>query len=88
MNKSNAFPKGFFSKERPKNCEYIFSTDDMYAVDMRRFDELTELIRCKDCKWADWYTADDGRTSWYCYETGKDVNGGDDFCSQAERAER
>lgn len=30
--------------------EYIFSNDDLYAVDMRRFDELKELIRCRDCK--------------------------------------
>lgn len=32
------------------NKEYIFSNDDLYAVEMRRFDELKELIHCRDCK--------------------------------------
>lgn len=30
--------------------EYIFSNDDLYSVEMRRFEELKELIHCRDCK--------------------------------------
>lgn len=60
-------------RERLKNHEYIFSTDDMYAVDMRRFDELTELIRCKDCIHKPTITADD-------YENGFDIEFPDFRC--------
>ena len=45
-----------------------------------------ELVRCKDCKWADWYTAGDGRAYCYCSETGNGGNEENDFCSRAERA--
>ena len=46
-----------------------------------------ELIRCKDCKWADWYTAGEGRTFCYCLITDTGGNEEDDFCSSAMRAE-
>ena len=32
--------------------EYIVSRDTAYEFEMGRFEELQELIRCKDCKFA------------------------------------
>lgn len=49
--------------------------------------KVHELVRCKDCKWADWYTAGDGRTYCYCHITDTGGNEEDDFCSSAERKE-
>ena len=46
-----------------------------------------KVIHCKDCKWADWYTAGDGRTYCYCHEMDKGGFEEDDFCSSAERKE-
>ena len=46
-----------------------------------------EIIRCKDCKWSDWYTAADGHRYCYCMETGNGGRTEDDFCSYAERQE-
>ena len=46
---------------------------------------LPEIIRCKDCKWSDWYTAVDGHRYCYCMETGNGGRTEDDFCSYAER---
>ena len=44
-----------------------------------------EIIRCKDCKWGDWYTAIDGNRYCYCMETGNGGRTEDDYCSYAER---
>jgi len=49
--------------------------------------EQLEIIRCKDCKWGDWYNSDDGHRYCYCMETEACRRTGDDFCSYAERAE-
>lgn len=72
-------------REQLKNHEYIFSTDDMYAVEMRRFDELTELIRCKDCRFytGKWCT----RYSTKQFDVNDICKGADDYCSAAERKE-
>lgn len=43
-----------------------------------------EIIRCKDCKWSDWYDVD-GYKYCYCIETGASGRTADDFCSYAER---
>ena len=43
-----------------------------------------EIIRCKDCKWSDWYDVD-GHKYCYCIETGVSGRTADDFCSYAER---
>lgn len=45
-----------------------------------------EIIRCKDCKWADWYvSAANGEQYAYCMETGVAGRTADDFCSYGER---
>lgn len=47
--------------------------------------EFVKAIRCKDCKWSDWYTAISGKRYCYCMETGASSRTEDDFCSYAER---
>jgi hypothetical protein len=44
-----------------------------------------EIIRCRDCKWSDWYDSTDGNRYCYCMETGASGRTADDFCSYAER---
>ena len=44
-----------------------------------------EIVRCKDCKCGDWYTAIDGNRYCYCMETGNGGRTEDDYCSYAER---
>ena len=46
-----------------------------------------EIIRCKECKWSDWYTSVDGKRYCYCMETGNGGRTENDFCSYAERQE-
>lgn len=44
-----------------------------------------EIIRCKDCKWSDWYTGGDGNQYCFCMETDRGGRTETDFCSYAER---
>lgn len=77
--------------------DYGFTWDDitptheeMYAlIDRQPTIEAVQVIRCKDCKWADWYIACNGNKYCHCEETGFEVSGlsEDDFCSFAERKE-
>ena len=60
--------------------EYIVS-EDSYEYEMRRYDELKELIRCKDCK----HMHEDGVES-YCDDSGRYIDG-TGFCKWAERKE-
>ncbi len=59
--------------------EYIVS-EDSYAYEMRRYDELKELIRCKDCK--HWYCYGDET---FCSELGIYDTNKDSYCSYAKR---
>lgn len=61
--------------------EYIVSTDTAYEFEMRRFEELQELIRCKDCK----YWGADGYRNGCKYATCIMME--NDYCSMAERKE-
>ena len=65
--------------------EYIVSTDKVYEFEMGRFEELQELIRCKDCKHytGRWCT----KFSTKQFDINDIYKGVDDFCSQAERKE-
>ena len=65
--------------------EYIVSTDTAYEFEMSRFEELQELIRCKDCEY---FSEDSWNDTFYCglgsvgnCQTVKE----DDYCSWAER---
>ena len=57
--------------------EYIVS-EDSYEYEMRRYDELKELIRCKDCLW---------HYGMICRRNNTMFWNDDDFCSYAEREE-
>lgn len=43
-----------------------------------------EVVRCKDCKWADWYTTADGHIYCCCMETGNGGRTENDYCSYGE----
>ena len=58
--------------------EYIVG-EGSYAYEMRRYEELKELIRCKDCKW--YYRG--GATCMYW--DGENSMRGDDFCSRGRK---
>lgn len=47
-----------------------------------------DIIRCKDCKWSDWYYSDDGNIYYYCMETGATGRTADDYCSYTEKENR
>ena len=55
------------------------------AYERGRKEAMEEIIRCKDCKWGDWYTSVDRKRYCYCMETGNGGRTEDDFCSYAER---
>lgn len=57
--------------------EYIVS-EDSYEYEMRRYDELKELIRCKECSWH--YGTICRRNSTFPWED-------DDYCSKGSRKE-
>lgn len=60
--------------------EYIVG-EDSFSYEMRRYGELEELIRCKDCKYNN-----GGRCSWHGGAGYKWVVD-DDYCSCGERRE-
>lgn len=62
--------------------EYIVSTDTAYEFEMGRFEELQELIRCKDCKH---WQCDDYES--YCDELGIFNTDMNSYCSYAKRKE-
>ena len=47
---------------------------------------LIPIIRCKNCKHADWYRLN-GKDLCYCNDNGMDGYTENDFCSHAEREE-
>lgn len=46
--------------------------------------DAVEVVRCKDCKWSDWYTTADGHMYCYCMETGNGGRTENDYCSYGE----
>lgn len=59
------------SKEEADHLDMIYGTD--------------ELVRCRDCKWADWYTSAEGYHYCHCMETDAWARTEDDYCSYGER---
>lgn len=47
--------------------------------------DAVEVVRCKDCKWSDWYMTLNGEHRCYCMEHGSLGHTDDDFCSYGER---
>ena len=60
----------------------------MKAYEQGRKDAQPDIIRCKDCKWSDWYNSVDGNIYCYCMETGAAGRTADDYCSYAEKENR
>ena len=73
------------------NCETVDSSCAHYpckrylAIEQLPSADVVEVIRCKDCKWSDWYTSCDGSKYCYCMETGNSGRTENDYCSYAER---
>lgn len=67
--------------------EYIVDVNDsseMYAVEMGRYEELREVIRCRDCKWAVKCYGDVVMVDEYGEEIHEPL-GMNGYCSMAER---
>ena len=47
--------------------------------------DAVEVVRCKDCKWSDWYKTLDGEHRCYCMVHGSSGHTDDDYCSYGER---
>ena len=64
---------------------------DGYCVEIRRklkyvpTADAVPVVRCKDCKFSDWYTDPYGEHRCYCMEHGSAGHTEKDFCSYAER---
>ena len=47
--------------------------------------DAVEVVRCKDCRFSDWYTTVNGKRYCYCMEHGSSGHEEMDFCSYGER---
>ena len=54
-----------------------FAIDDAPSID---------IVRCKECKWADFYTTAEKEQYCFCLETDRGGRTADDFCSYGERS--
>lgn len=80
----------FMESYKVVDTEHIYTNGTEFVPIFRMkqwFEHEPEIIRCKDCKWSDWYTAVDGKRYCYCMETGNGGRTENDFCSRAERRE-
>lgn len=75
----------------PNSCKSIL--DKMVykgAMTPRERDKIlrnikTDIVRCGECKWGDWYTALDGNRYCYCLEADRGGRTAEDYCSYGER---
>ena len=73
-------------REDRRMKEYIITEANQYEVEMSRYDELPELIRCKDCKFSSPNQVYGCRI--HSFADDLDIRlYADDFCSMAERKE-
>lgn len=49
--------------------------------------DVVPVVRCKDCRFSDWYTAGDGKQRCYCMEHGSSGHEENDYCSYGARME-
>lgn len=47
--------------------------------------DAVEVVRCKDCRFSDWYTVGNGKRYCYCMEHGSYGHDEMDFCSYGEK---
>jgi hypothetical protein len=70
----------------PKYTGYALSADKVAtAVENAPTIDAVPVVRCWECKWADWYSTKDGKRYCHCMETGIGGRTEDDYCSYAER---
>lgn len=70
----------------PKGENEIFRTSAVRGtIDACPTVDAVPVVRCKDCKFSDWYTAMDGNRYCYCMEHGSSGHKGNDFCSYGEK---
>lgn len=73
------------SERRMTDKEYIVG-EDSYSYEMRRYEELEELIRCKDCKYC--MAVQIGYTNvLYSCDIIDKMRLATDYCSMAKRKE-
>ena len=46
-----------------------------------------DIVRCSECKWADFYTTSEKEQFCYCLETDRGGRTAEDFCSYGERSD-
>ena len=69
---------------------YHHSTDTQHAALREALGRVetvdaVRVVRCKDCRFSDWYTAVNGKRYCYCMEHGSSGHEDNDFCSHGER---
>lgn len=47
--------------------------------------DAVQVVRCKDCKYGDWYTTVEGKRFCYCTVHESSAHTVEDFCSYGER---
>ena len=47
--------------------------------------DVVEVVRRKDCRWSEWYTAVNGKRYGYCMAYGASARTEMDYCSRGER---
>lgn len=53
--------------------------------DLHDLKKVGELIRCKACRFSDWYMTGSGETFCYCMEHGTSGHAENDYCSYGEK---
>ncbi len=74
------FDRGVISKEQEVIVKHTLYTDGTTNTV-----SMGELVRCKDCRFSDWYTAVNGKHYCYCMEHGSYGREENDFCSYGEK---
>ena len=70
----------------PKYTGYALSANEVAeAVENAPTIDAVPVVRCRDCKWSDWYSNVDGKRYCCCMETGMGGRTETDFCSYGER---
>lgn len=57
----------------------------MSDIDAMPTVDAVPVVRCKDCRFSDWYTAVNGKRYCYCMEHDSSSHEDNDFCSYGER---
>lgn len=65
--------------------EYSYPYVSQHQIDKAQTIDAVPVVRCKDCKYSDWYTAMNGKHLCYCTEHGSSGHNESDYCSYGER---